>query len=106
MEKKWCGHWINDKNCYGQQVWRFKETEGLKTWDDYTPNFCPICGAKRPEPEKKTLAERLYNSYNWERVAQTAIAWAVEVVEEYFKDEAAYLTTMRNELIARLKEGE
>jgi hypothetical protein len=41
----WCEHWERYEDRHGKMRWR---TTTSSPWEDYIPNHCPLCGAKRP----------------------------------------------------------
>ena len=69
-KKEWCRHLSVENEIPSQLGWR----------------FCPLCGAERPEENRKELWEALYVSHRetpdrrkeWGEVAQAAIAWFKE----------------------------
>lgn len=88
--EKWCDHCEIDKTGHSY----LREGFFSQNMDNY--DYCPRCGAKRPEPEKKKLTEKLCDAYYWdvrqpawkgyekywESVAKTAIEEVKKIVDE------------------------
>jgi hypothetical protein len=44
-ELKWCEHWKQFKDDYNRMIWKPRQPP---SWDNYTPDYCPWCGTRRP----------------------------------------------------------
>ena len=44
-EVHWCEHWVQFKDNFNKMRWKARQ---LFPWADYIPDYCPWCGAKRP----------------------------------------------------------
>lgn len=99
--EKWCSH--IETNIYGELYFRGQESHPL-VMEDF--NFCPICGAKKPEAPKK-LAERLNQVCGWSNqvdfnVASKESLKAVEEVIDEMPDNMRCIN--KDDLKRRLRE--
>lgn len=79
---RYAGYKIAQSEC-----WVLQSKKEITLCDDV--QFCPICGAQRPEPKKK-LSEKLKDQYeakthriiDWEEYSKTAIEHIKGIVDE------------------------
>lgn len=71
MTNKWCEHLTKGEKFYSKHLDPMELVFQGEHW-----KFCPICGTKCPEPEKKTLAQELHAVYwpntDWNGLTETS----------------------------------